>query len=649
MTLGRQLFLGISVLFLVALAGLQVIYLRNSQSALQQQLQSHAQDAATTLALRLPQAMGDPALVDTVVSAAFDSGYYRAIRVVSIDGRTVVQKELTPGQGEIPDWFTRLFPLRAPSGQALLSSGWKQLGVVQVTSHPLFAYRQLWRSGIETLGWMLLVYALVLLVMRWFLSSLLRPLHEIETTAHAISERDFRIIERIPTTRELRQAVLAINSLSTRVRGVIESATTAAERFRGEAVLDAVTGLANRRGFMQQVEASLAAAEAREGGLLALIEIQGFAEFNREAGYRRGDEILSLVAAAMQGTDGSVTGRMAGSTFAVAATDIAGAVAERVFHDLCGRVGILLAEQGTGLHFSGGAVRYQRGSQTLSGLLSAADSALAAARAQGRDGFQLQDIAAQAAADEGSENWKQRIEAALAGSDATGFVLHAQPVVSLPGRQLMHREVMVRMLDRNGDTIPADRFLPMAWRHRLMARLDAHILDRLLAFMDDPGHIGAADPFAVNVSPQSMRDPVYLSHLREVLASRPAAAARLVFEVTEFGALQDVAATQSFIAELKRLGAGFAIDNFGLQQDSLRHLPSLLPRYIKLSARQISDLRDNEESRFFVVTLARIAQTLDIGLIAQAVEDESVLPMLGNLGFTGCQGYVSGRPAPLDA
>ena len=643
MTLGRQLFAGISALFLVALCGLQAIYLLNAQANLQQQLQAHAQDSATALALRLPAALtgNDRALADTVISAAFDSGYFQAIRVADAEGKTLVLKEVPPGLEEVPLWFTKLFPISAPSGQAQLSNGWTQLGAVHVTSHPLFAYRQLWRSGIETLGWMLLVYMAVLVTMRVFLRSLLRPLHDIEATAHAISERDFRIIDRIPATRELRQAVLAINALSGRVRSVIESAT---ERFRGEAVMDAVTGLANRRGFMQQVEARLAADESKSGGIIAMLEIHGFAEFNREAGYRRGDEVLSLLAGAVSGAAGALSGRMAGATFSLAATDVSRPDAQRLIEGLCARTAALLAEQGTKLHFNCGAVHFAGGSHTLSALLAAADGALAAARAQGEDIFQVKDLDSDSPRDEGSANWKQIIEAALGNNR---FVLHAQPVVKLPNRELMHREIMVRMLDENGATVAADRFLPMAWRHHMMPQLDAHILDRLLVHM--AVQAGDSEQFAVNVSPQSMRDASYLAQLREVLGDRPAAAARLVFEVTEFGAMQDIAATRAFAAALKRIGAGFAMDNFGLQQDALRHLPGLLPQYIKLSARQIADLRDNEESRFFVATLARIAQTLDIDLIAQSVEEESLLALLASLGFTGCQGYVSGRPAPLSA
>ena len=113
MTLYRQLFIGISLLFFVLLAGVQAIYLANSRSQLQAQLSSQAQDTATALALRLAVlgSLSDQLLVETTVNPVFDRGYFREISVVSVDGRVVVRKVLPPAQGDVPAWFTALLPI----------------------------------------------------------------------------------------------------------------------------------------------------------------------------------------------------------------------------------------------------------------------------------------------------------------------------------------------------------------------------------------------------------------------------------------------------------------------------------------------------------------------------------------------------------
>ena len=203
MTLFKQLFYGASLLFLLVLAGVEAIYLTNARHYMQQQLESHSQDAATSLGLWLAtiKPFEDRALIGTVVNTSFDRGYYQSIRVVSAKGETLVEKTLPPAQGEVPRWFAQLFPLHPPKAESLITANWQQLGRVLVTSHPNFAYLQLWHTAAQTLLLLLLVYALALVALRAFLGSILRPMGEIERAAIAIGERDFKTIALAPKAR----------------------------------------------------------------------------------------------------------------------------------------------------------------------------------------------------------------------------------------------------------------------------------------------------------------------------------------------------------------------------------------------------------------------------------------------------------------
>ena len=131
-----------------------------------------------------------------------------------------------------------------------------------------------------------------------------------------------------------------------------------------------------------------------------------------------------------------------------------------------------------------------------------------------------------------------------------------------------------------------------------------------------------------------------------LLANREIAS-RLVFEMTEFAAARDSAVTREFASRLRELGAGFALDNFGLHRAGLSNLPALLPAYIKLAAEFTRGIADNADTRFLITSLSRIAQPLEIILIAQVVEQESILPHLEEIGVRGYQGYIFGKPAPF--
>src|SRR4051794_28467404 len=113
MTLGRQLASAISAIFIVALIGVQAIHLRSAHTHLQRQLESLAQDAATSLGLSLGALLknGDAALAETIIKPAFDRGHYERVDYLSATGERVVSKVLPAEEGRYPGWFARVFPL----------------------------------------------------------------------------------------------------------------------------------------------------------------------------------------------------------------------------------------------------------------------------------------------------------------------------------------------------------------------------------------------------------------------------------------------------------------------------------------------------------------------------------------------------------
>ena len=650
MTLFRQLFLGASLLFLLVLAGVEAIYLSNARLYVQQQLESHSQDAATSLALWLStvKPFEDRALIETVVNTAFDRGYYQSIRVVSVSGETLAAKELAPAQGGVPVWFTRLFPLHPPSAESLISSGWRQLGRVLVTSHPNFAYLQLWHTAVQTLALLLLVYVLALVALRAFLSTILRPLGEIEQAATAIGERDFRIIALAPKARELGRVVAAMNSLSAKIRHLIEDESSRAENLQREAYRDTVTGLLNRRGLEHELHGLFRAERDIFSGVFVLLELERFKEYNLRRGYQRADELLALlaqtVAGAGAGAAQAVCARFGGASFALAAVNLDAAAARVLTGNISSRVEAAIAEQGLSgeIEFHCGAAHFEAGAPPLPELLAAADLALTRAQEKGPDSFDLIALAELYRRGRGSLAWREQIEAAINGGK---LALYAQTVLSLPARTPMQSEVVTRLLEDGSSPVPAAQFLPMAARHGLMPRLDGRLLELLIARIDAGARLAPA--IALNISAQTVADASARRRLLDVLQGRRDIARRLVFEMTEFGVIQAPARSLAFAAEVRRLGAQFAIDHFNLHRDSLRLLNQLLPQYVKLAPAYTNELAQNQDSRFIVSSLIRIAQPLEIGVIAQSVESESLISLLQEMGFSGYQGYANGRPAPI--
>lgn len=649
MKLSKQLFLGVSLCFFVLLVGIQWIYVTNARTYLQQQLSSHAQDAATSLGMTLPRALaaGDLIHAETQINAMFDRGYYRSIRVVSVKGDMLVNKSLPAAPPDVPVWFADRFRLDTPTAESLITDGWRQLGRVIVESHPNFAYLQLWNTTKDALLWLSVLYLLSLGLLYFFLRAIMGPLRQVEAAANAIAAREFVSIDALPHSPELRSVVLAMNSLSQKIRQAIDTEIAQAKKFQHEAYIDTLTGLDNRRGFEEQLRSYLEAAEAEHSGVLYMIELAGFKEFNETAGFERADELLRLIGQSLTEflptASNIIRARLSGATFVVqlfgVTRDHANTLGDILRHSLF----LMLEEQNLmnaiQLKF-GGAVYEAKPNQAH--LLATADMAMLQAGEQHEDPILLLDCGNDTIDEQGSLYWKNMIAEALVQDRLT---LVTQPVLALPGGAAMQQEIMARVKTSGGDLVVAAKFMPMASRHKLADKVDMKTIETALAAMRVRRELQGS--VAINLSARTLASTGFMEWFAVTMNGAREEAKRLVFEFAEFAVVRNKEAVSRFAAVARSFGAGFAIDNFGLNPRAFEYLQTLKPAYLKLDRSYIADLASNREHQFFISTVVKIAQPLEIKVIALGVEKPDVLELLQRLGVNGYQGYVGGEMKQL--
>jgi hypothetical protein len=152
MSMYRQLWLAVIISTLLALAGSLLASTLSARSYLSQQLTLKNADNATTLALALSQKKPDAVEIELAATALFDSGHYELVRVVDPEGKIMVERVAPHGEYDAPAWFVQRFPIIAKPGEAQISSGWHQVGTVQLVSHSRFAYRALWDGMLEMIA-----------------------------------------------------------------------------------------------------------------------------------------------------------------------------------------------------------------------------------------------------------------------------------------------------------------------------------------------------------------------------------------------------------------------------------------------------------------------------------------------------------------
>jgi diguanylate cyclase (GGDEF)-like protein len=636
--------------FLCVFAGTFAISLGNARHYLSQQLESHAQDAATSLGLSLSPvlARGDLATLKAMADAIFDRGYYRELVVEAADGRRLLALANPAGVEGVPAWFVALVPLETPPGEALIVDGWAEAGKVRLSSHPGYAYAELWRSGADTLLWLALCAAASLALGLGLVRRVLRPLRSAEAQAEALCDGRYPVQDEIPATRELRQMVLAMNRMSARVRQAFEEQAAAAEALRGQAYLDPVTGLGNRRYFDAQIRHLAEAPEEPTGGALLLLELAGFKGFNDRHGYAEGDALLrrvaDLVRSACPEADGCLAARLGGGNFGVIAAhggrEEAEALARRLGEGLVGLRGEAgledqsLGHVGAALHAAG---------EDAGALLGRADMALRMAQGEGACAWRIHGPAQARGVPSGARDWRGHLEEAIR---QRRLDLSFQPVLALGAEGALHREVLLRLRVESGEALAAGMFLPMAERVGLASEIDRIAVEAVLERMRRPASQGKS--YAVNLAPGSLRDAGFAEWLGARLRAFPAEAQRLIFEVPEYGVLGDLPAARRFAERLRPSGARLAIDHFGRNFASFAYLRSLGAAYLKIDGSFVRGLHLDLDNQFFLRELTRTAHGIDMRVIALGVEAEEEKAALAAIQVDGVQGYLVGRPGEED-
>jgi len=646
-TLFRQLTIAILTLFLVLYSGNLIVSLFNTRILVAQQMQVHAQDTASSLALSISQAaqVDDLAALETFFNAVSDSGFFQKLTYADLDGRIIVERHYPLVVESVPDWFMRLSAFRPAVATAEVTSNWSRIGKVSVTSHPGQAQQNLWGIMLQQLTWFAVVTVAVCLLGWIALRLLLQPLRRVELQANAICNQDFSVQEKLPRTKELRQVVETMNRMSEKLKQVFDNQLDMIGRLQLQSYRDAVTGISNRNDFDNRINSYVKDEKGPHSGALMIFAIADFAQINEVAGRAEGNNLLKAFANRcldqIKHLEGAIAARRQGPEFSVFLPDITAEDAESIASGLFQH---LLAidwahRDQYPLNLSMGFTFCE---EIINGpeLLSEADMALRQARVSGgsqwRKFSDLQSMDDVPLVSRPAMEWRSFIEEAIASGNTR---LLFQDVFSVPYKSVLGREVFTRFID--GDNLlSAGIIIPQAERFDLATDLDKMVLKQLASTIDS----NYAGYYAVNLCTGSIKSADFISWLDAFLKDRKDLAAKLVIEIPEYLLHVDQASTRRLQTLLGKQGAKLGIDHFGLEARAFGYLSSLPLYYLKVHRSFTRCLENNSDNQFYIKSLVQLAHSRDIKLIAEGVETEPEWQVLCQLGVDCCQGYYLAEP-----
>ena len=476
---------------------------------------------------------------------------------------------------------------------------------------------------------------------------------------------DYRILLEESIERTLHaELVTVLDQAGTAVclTGTIQDITErkrAEEQIRLLAYYDALTGLPNRRFFLQQLEQALVFANRNDRMLAVLfLDLDRFKLVNDTLGHGVGDRLLQDVAdrllrcvrrsdcLARAEEDGptSLVSRLGGDEFTIMLSDIdhfqdVAKVARRILEAISHPYAF--ERQEVFLSTSIGISLYPFDACSASDLIRNADGAMYQAKEQGRNGYQIYDESMSAKALERIILESQLHKALKEGE----FAIYYQPQVSARSGKVVGLEALVRWNSRELGVVEPGRFLPLAEEIGLVIQIDQWMM--LNACLQYKAWVDAGIApvtLALNISGQHFLKNDLLATVTTVLAETGMDPGCLELELTEGVLMAHTEKTVKTLMALKAMGVRLAIDDFGTGFSSLSYLKRFPLDVLKIDRTFISDITSNPDDAAITLATIEMAHTLKLHVIAEGVETPTQLAFLNEHGCDSYQGYLFSRP-----
>ena len=469
------------------------------------------------------------------------------------------------------------------------------------------------------------------------LHNVVRQMREghVEQSIHMLSSMATPLWSLKPLHRTMTQFALQFESL-------VVSATEHKTRAEKADYHDALTGLANRLQFEQNV---IALIEQQTPFQLLLIDIDDFKDINDNSGQQTGNNMLKLLADLLKATvqHPSWCARLEGDEFAVVLPHASTAAAEGIASEILEQSRKSVLPGRALLHrlsLSIGIVSAPEQASDLDDLMIHADLALSYCKAQGKGrmvSLNEPELTGQLL--------RQRFmfsKVHIAIRDKR-LALAFQPIYDVTQDRISHHEVLLRIQDEDGSYVSAFPLIQAAEKQRDVGALDKWVLNHVLLMLMQFRRTGKQSKLAVNISGISMSDPATMAAIIKRIQFS-GCGDQLVLEITESTALDDLEKTRQIIGQLKALGCQVALDDFGIGYSSVTSMLELPFDYVKIDGSFIRKLESDHAIPLLLEFLVRLSKLKTFTLIAEFVETQKIQQRLTDLGIPLSQGYFIGKP-----
>jgi len=611
-----------------------LVYFQFTQARdfMSQQMENDLNNTMTSLGLMLQPHVetGDVVSAETLVNVIFEGGFYRKVTLTWLaDNKKQTWENPIVIEG-VPQWLIDLELFEAQTKQSVITSGWMQLATLEIEGHPALGYQELWRIMNDTIMILSLLFILSIFALRFRLNRILQPLNGIAVHAREIAQRNFGQDIGLPQTTELKDVVIAINSMSGQLKQVFSTLDQEVSELKEDKLIDQVSHLPNRQYLSAQINNWLN--EPGYGGLI-LAKFDWLEEIHSKYGYQGRDEIIKVLSNRMKAElpeiAESIIARISNIEFAFLITKAEHHQIETYLQTLIRIINQEITKAGClpNSQFALG-VSQRLENMKPADLMSQSDNALQQALREGKISHWIDAKQAQKYS---REQWRSKLEDSISNNH---FVFQWQPITSMTTNDVIQREIYCR-LNIDGQTVSAAEFMPFVELLSLGSQLDRCLLETI----EQKSILELAQqPIAINLTHDSLLDSEFALWLGKFL-KKSAHTDRILFEMPESALINSFEQCNQLAEVIKSAGAKVGIDQCGRQIGSLDYLQKIQPDYIKLD-QSFTFYEKVNQSNELCRALMNVAKGLNIEVIITGIEDQAQLEQFTSLRADGYQGYI---------
>ncbi|UCX03406.1 bifunctional diguanylate cyclase/phosphodiesterase [Shewanella glacialimarina] len=637
MTLFRQIYALLFVLFLLTIASLAYVQFNETQSFLAKQMESDLNNASHSLGLMLVPALeaGDDAATETLVNVLFEGGYYQQIKLTwLVDGKQQVWNNAIRVQN-VPQWFIDLEIFKPIAKESIITSGWLQLAKIEITAHPGFGYQEMWRIITNIVIVFSVLFLIAIIFARVGLSIILKPLNSLSEHAKKIANRQFGPDMPTPKTTELKELVQAFNSMSGQLKQVFNSLDEEVSALRKKNLVDQVSNLPNRQYMVSRINGWLSEPNS---GALFLVKMDWLEDVHSQYGYQVRDETIKLLGNKLhQHLDEispSVIARIAAYEFAFLIEESEHEQLSKYLQGMIRTINKEISKAGCkpNEQFNIG-IAERLDQMSVSDILAQADNALQKSIKDNKIFHWYENTQQQLFS---RDEWRQKLTHAINNNQ---FQFRWQPILLNENNEVCQRELYCQ-LTLDNEVLHAGQFMPFVEILSL-----GTVLDRCLIETVNSHHLFDRnfEPVAINLTYQSIGDHEFHLWIKKFLRNHKTPE-RICFEIPEASVYSDLSSCEHLCNIIRDCGAHFGIDHFGRQFGSMAYLQNLRPSYVKLD-QSFAFIEENQHNSELCRALVNVAKGLDIQVIVTGIQENKQLSRFNDLRLDAHQGYIA---PPID-